>query len=136
MAVQIIFIILYLISLVPIYLIIANFDCFHPALPPSSPLVPRNLISFSMSLFACIWRIINLQHYISSSCKYLYTFQNDHHDQFTYNIPPCCCCLVIKSCPTVCDPMNYSIPGFPSLSSEVCSNSCPICHCTKILCTY
>ena len=22
-----------------------------------------------------------------------------------------CCCLVTKSCPTLCDPMDYSLPG-------------------------
>ena len=27
----------------------------------------------------------------------------------------CCCCLVIKSCPTLCDPMDCSMPGFPVL---------------------
>ena len=31
------------------------------------------------------------------------------------NIPDqiCCCCSVIQSCPTLCDPMNYSTQGFP-----------------------
>ena len=23
----------------------------------------------------------------------------------------CCCCLVAKSCPTLCNPMDYSLPG-------------------------
>ena len=27
----------------------------------------------------------------------------------------CCWCLVAKSCPTVCDPMDLSMPGFPVL---------------------
>ena len=27
----------------------------------------------------------------------------------------CCCCSLAKSCPTLCDPMNCSIPGFPVL---------------------
>ena len=27
----------------------------------------------------------------------------------------CCCCLVSKSCPTLCDPMNCSTPCFPVL---------------------
>ena len=47
--------------------------------------------------------------------------------------------LLFKFCSTVCDPMNYFLsllPGFLSLSSEVCSNSCPACHYTKTLCTY
>ena len=26
-----------------------------------------------------------------------------------------CCCSVTKSCPTLCDPMNFSRPGFPTL---------------------
>ena len=24
-----------------------------------------------------------------------------------------CCCSVTQSCPTLCDPMDYSTPGFP-----------------------
>ena len=27
----------------------------------------------------------------------------------------CCCCSVAKSCPTLCDPMDCSTPGFPVL---------------------
>ena len=27
----------------------------------------------------------------------------------------CCCCSVAKSCPTLCDPKDYSTPGFPVL---------------------
>ena len=27
----------------------------------------------------------------------------------------CCCCSVAKSCPTLCDPMDCSMPGFPVL---------------------
>ena len=27
----------------------------------------------------------------------------------------CCCCSVTKSCPTLCDPMDCSMPGFPVL---------------------
>ena len=26
-----------------------------------------------------------------------------------------CCCLVSKSCPALCDPMDYRTPGFPVL---------------------
>ena len=26
-----------------------------------------------------------------------------------------CCCLVAQSCPTLCDPMHWSMPGFPVL---------------------
>ena len=69
-----------------------------------------------------------------------------------------CCCSVAQSCPTLCDPMDCSTPGFsvlhylleseqtpgdseglqhtrllcPSLSPGVCSDSCPLnwCHPT------
>ena len=30
---------------------------------------------------------------------------------------PCCCCSVTQLCPTLCDPMNFSTPGFPVLHS-------------------
>ena len=46
-----------------------------------------------------------------------------------------CCRSVAKSCPTLCEPMNCSNSRLPcpSLSPEVCSNSCPLswwCHST------
>ena len=45
------------------------------------------------------------------------------------------CCSVAKSGPTLCDPKDYRVPGFPgpSPSPGVCSNSCPLswwCHPT------
>ena len=41
----------------------------------------------------------------------------------------------VQSCPTLCDPMNRSMPGFPVVQYllEFCSNSCPLrqwCHPT------
>ena len=62
---------------------------------------------------------------------------------FAWRIPwtkePCCCCSVIKSCSTLCDPKDCSIPGlpYPSRSPGVCSNSCPLsqwCHPTISSC--
>ena len=38
---------------------------------------------------------------------------------------PCCCCSVTKSCLTLSDPMDCSIPNFPVLHG-VCSNSCQL----------
>ena len=45
----------------------------------------------------------------------------------------CYCCSVIQSCPSFCDPMDCSKPGFSVLHQlqEACSNSCPLswwCH--------
>ena len=51
-----------------------------------------------------------------------------------------CCCSFAQSCPTLCYPMDWSMPGFPVLhhSPGACSNSCPLsqwCHPTIfILC--
>ena len=43
-------------------------------------------------------------------------------------------CSVTQSCPTLCHPMDCSMPGLPSLlSPQVCSNSCSLgqwCHPT------
>ena len=43
--------------------------------------------------------------------------------QGSFYVPPplilpttcCCCCSVTKSCPTLCNPMDYSTPGSPVL---------------------
>ena len=46
------------------------------------------------------------------------------------------CCSVAQSCPTLCNPMDCSTPGFPVLPSQsprACSNSFPLsqwCHPT------
>ena len=52
----------------------------------------------------------------------------------------CCCCSVAKSCPTLCDPMDYSMPGSPvlyhlpefaqimSTESAILSNHLIFCH--------
>ena len=43
----------------------------------------------------------------------------------------CCCCLVAKPCPTLCDPMDYSPPGstvhgiFQARTLEVGCQPCP-----------
>ena len=46
-----------------------------------------------------------------------------------------CCCAVAMSCLTLCNPKDFSMPGFPvlHLSPRVCSNTCPLsqwCHPT------
>ena len=45
----------------------------------------------------------------------------------------CCCCSVAQSWPTLCNPMECSMPGFPVFHylPRVCSNVCPLsrwCH--------
>ena len=38
-----------------------------------------------------------------------------HYLSCSPKLSSCCCCLVAKSCPTPCDPMTCSRPGFPGL---------------------
>ena len=38
-----------------------------------------------------------------------------------------CCCSVTKSCLTICDPMDYSTPGFPILHCLLESESRSVC---------
>ena len=35
------------------------------------------------------------------------------HSYYIQNVSSCCCCLVTQLCPTHCDPMDCSTPGFP-----------------------
>ena len=38
-----------------------------------------------------------------------------------------CCCSVAKTCPTLGDPVDCSMRGFPVLHYlRICSNSCPL----------
>ena len=41
--------------------------------------------------------------------------QGRDHERTTCKTICCCCCSVAKLCPTRCDTMNYSTPGFPVL---------------------
>ena len=40
------------------------------------------------------------------------------HMESPNSIYCCCCCSVAKFCPTLCDPMDCSTPGFPVLTSS------------------
>ena len=48
-------------------------------------------------------------------------YNNEHWKEEIYSnlrekrILECCCCSVAKSCPALCDPMNYSTLGSPVL---------------------
>ena len=45
-------------------------------------------------------------------------------------------CYVVQpqSCPTLCDPMNCSMPGFPVLCLRVCPSSCPFFAYSTLTC--
>ena len=81
-------------------------------------------------------RIWNEQEVISGAEKRVWVCQHSSiHSTNTYCLPEaaplgglyalermsnqplfsCCCCSVLQSCPTLCDPVNRSTPGFPVL---------------------
>ena len=43
-----------------------------------------------------------------------------------------CCCSVAQSCPTLCDPMDYSTPGFPVLHQQASSSLLEL-MCTELV---
>jgi len=45
-------------------------------------------------------------HTHTCNTNYIYCANN------IYILPYCCCCSVVPSCPTLCDPMDCSMPGF------------------------
>ena len=52
-----------------------------------------------------------------SICWYKWSIKVLHYYCVTVNFPfyGYCCCLVTQSCPTLCEPMDCSMPGFPVL---------------------
>ena len=67
------------------------------------------------SLLVCRWvteLLVGILNYSDDQFKFCYTFfliQLNHFDPWTH------CCSVTKSCPTLCEPMDCSTPGFPVL---------------------
>ena len=47
-------------------------------------------------------------------CVWMFDLHLDKCPLFQFSLL-CCCCSVAKSCPTLCDFMNCSTPGFPVL---------------------
>ena len=62
---------------------------------------------FNPGLSRCRWILYQLSH--KSLCSFFFLM-------FTrvYVFSPCCC-SVAKSCPTLCNPIDHSMPGFPIL---------------------
>ena len=87
----------------------------------------------------CYVMLWGTQNDLRKHCTALKIFMKSHNDQkYTYEIVVsrekknnilncmklcphltnfciCCCCSVTKSCPTLCDPMDCSMPGLPVL---------------------
>ena len=58
----------------------------------------------------CVYIHTHTQVYMNV-CNYVYSL--NFGDRLTLRIFCCCCCSVAKSCPTIRDPMDCSMPGFP-----------------------
>ena len=57
-----------------------------------------------------------VQHYLKIKIKVKEPWSFFFSSLYFFSLPiHCCCCLVVKSCPTLCNPMDCSPPG-PSLS--------------------
>ena len=82
----------------------------------------------------CPWRI---QGMVQTQIKLMYfTFPALAGESFTTSITTCCC-SVAKSCPTLGNPMDYSMPGFPvsqsllkfkSVELVMPANNLILCH--------
>ena len=76
----------------------------------------------------CYHALQKCLHWLQTSPRLLETFT-------PMNAMFCCCCSVIQSCLTLCNPMDWSMPSLPcpSPSPGVCSSSYPLsqwCHPT------
>ena len=94
---------------------------FHNALPSVHFWSCKsNVIRGTWGLYSWLWS----NHLLQWQIMYLY-----YIEPVLVWLPPCWF-SVTKSCPTLCDPMDYSTPGFPvlHLSPRVCWNSCPLSH--------
>ena len=62
--------------------------------------------------------------YINPSYCWLLIFSSIYFFRFLASLNECdnFCCSVAQSCPTLCDPMDYTATGSP----RACSNSCPL----------
>ena len=65
--------------------------------------------SFSISVISLFYFLI--------ICDFLFVWSLEQYFKFPSRTfkKPYCCCSVTKLCPTLCDPMNCSTPGFPVL---------------------
>ena len=52
---------------------------------------------------------------ITGSCRITYLPSNYHNYNGLCDYVTVCCCSTAKSCPTLCNPIDCSMPGFPVL---------------------
>ena len=82
----------------------------------------RVLFDYFNELEAIIWNPVMLPQQLSSLKKIpwrqkYWDIKTFSDSKYVLPDPPCtyCCFLVVKSCPTLCNPMDCCIPDFPAL---------------------
>ena len=80
----------------------------------------------------CAWQIFKTNNFLNVFLGYIYT-ENIHRYSLlcriyilSLNSFDLSYCSIVKWCSTICNPMDYSTPGFLSLSPGICSNLCPL----------
>ena len=61
------------------------------------------------------WNQLSGESYVLSAGEGTRVMESDKPIPSPFYTCMCCCCLVAKSCPTPCNPINCSTPGFPVL---------------------
>ena len=57
-----------------------------------------------------------IQNYCYIFLLYVYKHKHTHTHTHTHTYIYCYCCSVTQACPTLCDPMDCSMPGHPVLN--------------------
>ena len=117
-----------LLSLQPlptIFCVMSGSSIFLPVSPLcSDSWLPQTSTSSVLSAIA-LWHTLPTGPgiYQPSYC-WLLIFSSIYFFRFLASLNECdnFCCSVTQSCPTLCDPMDYSSTGSP----RACSNSCPL----------
>ena len=100
------------------------YACFSAILPNHSTLslshrVQKTVLYICVSFAVSKYSLFNKE--IEMPLNFSYTpYSHIHAPQprrhhSPDNVVPLCCCLVTKLCPTLCDPVDSSTPGFPPL---------------------
>ena len=82
--------------------------CIHPNVYYGTIYNSQNMEATKMSTSRGrlkMWYVYTMEYYLAIKWDEIVPFAEKH----------CCFCSVVQSCLTLCDPMDYSMPGFPVL---------------------
>ena len=98
-------------------------DCFQRLIKWWSYWCYESLSAAIKAAFRCLVGGTSFIHLEAADWPCAQTWQPNHRCSHLGCVPyrPCCCwwwwccCSVTKSCPTLCNPVDYNTPGFPVL---------------------